>query len=286
VFGQPLPERSGPANGASQGRIIHSQMAICQGKICSKTKSKRPGRSHSDSFPNHSLLRPLTSRSSFLSLAETNLLPDGQRAQRDTVYGVEAPSCCCGFEQTTGDGGILLGKSKFGRFELPPFRRKDHALQVVIETPKASRNKYSFDERLGLFVLKKVLPAGMAFPYDFGFAPSTVAEDGDPTDVLVLMDEPAFTGCLLRCRIVGIIEGVQGKKKMRNDRVVAIQEDAHSFADIKHISDLGKKFVKELEEFFVDYHKLSGEQYRVLDARGPKEAMRRIQDGIKAYRKT
>jgi inorganic pyrophosphatase len=63
------------------------------------------------------------------------------------------------------------------------------------------------------FELKKVLPAGMAFPYDFGFIPSTIAPDGDLVDVLVLMDEPAFAGCLLKCRIVGIIEGEQGDKK-------------------------------------------------------------------------
>jgi len=178
-----------------------------------------------------------------------------------------------------------VSKSQSKRFELPPFHKKDGTLQVVIETPKTSRNKYSFDEKLGLFILKKVLPAGMVFPYDFGFVPSTVAEDGDPTDVLVLMDEPAFTGCLLRCRIVGIIEGVQGKKNMRNDRVVAIQEDAHSFADIKHMDDLGKKFVEELEEFFVDYHKFTEEKYRILKARGPKEAMKRIKAGMKAYSK-
>src|SRR5712672_4089794 len=85
-------------------------------------------------------------------------------------------------------------------------------IQVVIETPKGSRNKYAFDPDQKVFELKKVLPAGMAFPYDFGFIPSTVAEDGDPVDVLVLMDEPAFPGCLLKCRTIGIIEGEQGKK--------------------------------------------------------------------------
>ena len=76
----------------------------------------------------------------------------------------------------------------------------------IIETPKGSRNKYAFDPDQRIFELKKVPPAGMAFPYDFGFVPSTVAEDGDPVDVLVLMDEPAFPGCLLRCRLIGIIE--------------------------------------------------------------------------------
>jgi inorganic pyrophosphatase len=72
------------------------------------------------------------------------------------------------------------------------------SIQVIIETPKGSRNKYAFDHKQKVFQLKKVLPAGMAFPYDFGFVPSTKAEDGDPVDVLVLMDEPAFPGCLLR----------------------------------------------------------------------------------------
>ena len=91
----------------------------------------------------------------------------------------------------------------------------DEEIQVVIETPKGSRNKYSFDPDQRVFALKKVLPAGMTFPYDFGFIPSTQAEDGDPSDVLVLMDEPAFPGCLLRCRLIGIIEGQQGKKEKR-----------------------------------------------------------------------
>jgi inorganic pyrophosphatase len=81
---------------------------------------------------------------------------------------------------------------------LTPLEKEDkQTIQVIIETPKGSRNKYAFDPKQKIFQLMKVLPAGMAFPYDFGFIPSTLAEDGDPTDVLVLMDEPAFAGCLL-----------------------------------------------------------------------------------------
>jgi inorganic pyrophosphatase len=133
----------------------------------------------------------------------------------------------------------------------------------------------------------KVLPAGMAFPYDFGFIPSTKAEDGDPVDVLVLMDEPAFPGCLLKCRIVGIIEGEQGKKKKktRNDRIVAIEQENHSYAHIKHVDDLGKKFLQELEEFFVNYHDLMGKKYSIIDVRGPAEASRRIKDGMRAIKR-
>ena len=156
-------------------------------------------------------------------------------------------------------------------------------LRVVIETPKGSRNKFAFDPDQHIFELKKVLPAGMAFPYDFGFVPSTKAEDGDPIDVLVLMDEPAFPGCLLACRPVGVIEGEQkGKKgKERNDRIIAVEKDAHSFADIKTIDDLGKQFQRELEEFFVNYHRLTGKEYNLLGMKGPDQARKLVKSGRK-----
>jgi inorganic pyrophosphatase len=171
---------------------------------------------------------------------------------------------------------------------LPSWDKDDkQIIRVVIETPKGSRNKYAFNEDDHVFELKKVLPAGMAFPYDFGFVPSTKAEDGDPVDVLVLMDEPAFPGCVLGCRLIGIIEGLQGdkKKRIRNDRVVAVEKENHSFADIKHIDDLGKEFLRELEEFFVNYHELSGEQYQVIAVRGPSRAKKRIEDGRRRFQR-
>jgi len=168
--------------------------------------------------------------------------------------------------------------------QLEPFDSTDEQmLRVVIETPKGSRNKFAFNADDHIFELKKVLPAGMAFPYDFGFVPSTEADDGDPVDVLVLMDEPAFPGCLLKCRPIGVIQGEQGdkKKKVRNDRIIAVEKDAHSWADIKNIGDLGRQFVRELEEVFVDYHKLSGEQYRVLGLKGRQQARKLVKSGMR-----
>jgi hypothetical protein len=106
-------------------------------------------------------------------------------------------------------------------------------------------------------------------------------------DVLVLMGEPAFPGCLLRCRLIGIIEAEQEKKKKieRNDRIVAVEQANHSYARVKHIDDLGRKFVEELEEFFVNYHELTGKEYRILDVQGPGEAKRRTKDGMRALKK-
>jgi inorganic pyrophosphatase len=157
-------------------------------------------------------------------------------------------------------------------------------ITVVIETPKGSRNKYAFDQAQSVFKLKKVLPVGMSFPYDFGFVPSTKAEDGDPTDVLVLMDEPAFPGCVLECRLIGVIEAKQGngKKMERNDRIIAVQLDNKAWDDIKHVNDLGVNFKKELQQFFINYNELAGKEYRVLGIKGPAAARKCVLAGMKA----
>lgn len=167
---------------------------------------------------------------------------------------------------------------------LKPFDPEDkHLLRVIIETPKGSRNKFAFDPEERIFQLKKVLPAGMAFPYDFGFVPSTKGGDGDPIDVLVLMDEPAFPGCMLMCRPIGVIEGEQGDKKddkERNDRIIAVEQSAHSWADVQNINDLGAEFCQELEQFFVNYHKLSKEQFRVIAVKGRDDARKLVKAGM------
>jgi inorganic pyrophosphatase len=77
--------------------------------------------------------------------------------------------------------------------------------RAVIETPKNRRNKFDYDPESNLFKLAGLLPEGMMFPFDFGFIPSTLGEDGDPLDVMVIMDEPAHVGCLLDVRIIGVI---------------------------------------------------------------------------------
>jgi inorganic pyrophosphatase len=147
---------------------------------------------------------------------------------------------------------------------------KDDLLQVVIETPAGSRNKFAFDPDQGVFALKKVLPAGMTFPYDFGFLPQTLAPDGDPIDVLLLMDEPAYPGCLVPSRLIGVIEGEQiaGKKKIRNDRLVAVANANHMYANVRKLKDLPRKWLDELQVFFVNYHNLEGKKYNLLGCSG------------------
>ena len=175
-------------------------------------------------------------------------------------------------------------KSLADPIQIKPLDRKENLLQVIIETPRLSRNKFAFDPHQRIFGLKAVLPAGMSFPYDFGFLPRTLGEDGDPIDVLVLMDEPAFPGVLVPSRLIGVIEGEQidGKKRIRNDRLVAVAEANHQYANIKRLDDLPKKFLKELQDFFVNYHRTEGKQYKLLGCHGVGTALTLIKKAQKA----
>src|SRR5437763_415581 len=101
---------------------------------------------------------------------------------------------------------------------------KERECKVIIETPKGRRNKFKYDSEYRLFALGQLLPEGLVFPYDFGFIPSTKGDDGDPLDVMVLMDEPAHVGCLLDVRLIGAIEARQTEhgKTVNNDRLIGI----------------------------------------------------------------
>lgn len=104
--------------------------------------------------------------------------------------------------------------------KLPAVDPESGRLNAIIDTPRGCRNKYKLDEQHGVWRLSKVLPQGMAFPCDFGFIPSTQGEDGDPLDVLVLLDEPAFVGAVIPARLIGILEAEQTEKgkTIRNGR--------------------------------------------------------------------
>ena len=167
--------------------------------------------------------------------------------------------------------------------DLEPFGDEEGIVHVVVETAKGSRNKFSYDEEQKVFRLKKVLPEGMSFPYDFGFVPSTLAEDGDPLDVLVLMDEPGCTGCLLDCRLIGVILGKQTEdgKKISNHRLVGIALPSHTHSDLKNINELNPSMLAELENFFVNYHRQYGAKFKVLGHGGPREAFKMVKKAIK-----
>lgn len=160
----------------------------------------------------------------------------------------------------------------------------DH-LQVVIETPRGSRNKYKYDERRRLMELSGVLPAGSVFPFDFGFVPSTVGGDGDPLDVLVLMDEPAFPGCLVAARIIGAIRAKQKEagKTARNDRLVAAAAASRNHSDVKRLRDLNGNLLHEIEHFFVSYNEVKGKEFRIIGHDDAEEGRKLVDEAHRRY---
>src|SRR5262249_30734261 len=136
---------------------------------------------------------------------------------------------------------------------------------VIIETPQGSRNKYKYDEHLQLFKLDKVLPLGASFPYDFGFIPSTRGEDGDPLGVLVLLDEPAFPGCLVQVCLLGVLEAAQTEhgQTVRNDRLIAVADTKYHPPEIRTLEELGKIRLDEIEHFFVSYNRMERREFKV-----------------------
>jgi inorganic pyrophosphatase len=172
--------------------------------------------------------------------------------------------------------------------ELETFDKPSGHLNVVVETPGGTRNKYKFDESKGEFILHGVLPEGAVFPFEFGFFPSTLGEDGDPLDAIVLLDAPTFVGCLLTVRLIGVIEARQkdeNGKTSRNDRLVTVATHAHLHSETKSLSDLDKKVLDEIEHFFVSYNQTRSRVFTPLGRFGPKRARKLIAQGIKAFQK-
>jgi inorganic pyrophosphatase len=160
---------------------------------------------------------------------------------------------------------------------LDPIDPDSGDVNVVIETTRGSRNKLKYDESLGLFTLAHVLPEGAVFPYDFGFVPGTKAGDGDPVDVLVLMGDSAPTASLVRVRLVGSILAEQqkdGERPQRNDRLIGVASEDHTYDDTHELSDLSDAIVRQVEHFFVSYNEARGTRFTVV-GRGDAAAARR-----------
>ena len=161
---------------------------------------------------------------------------------------------------------------------IPPV--SDGLLNVIVETPRQSSAKYHYEHEMDVFLLKKMLPLGMAFPFDFGFVPNTIAGDGDPVDALVIMEQPVLPGCLVRCRPIAVLEAEQaeeGKEKMRNDRIVAIPDCSTVYAAINDLNELDNNLREEITRFFKDYNKRENKTFTPLGWRSGKAAMELVE---------
>jgi inorganic pyrophosphatase len=172
--------------------------------------------------------------------------------------------------------------------KLTAIEKETGLLNVVVETPKGSHCKHAYDEKLGMFRMKKCLPVGMYFPYDFGFIPGTKGEDGDPLDILILSHYKTFPGCLIPVRLIGVLEAEQREKKdkkpVHNDRLIGTLELSADNPGDSSVKTLPEKLLQEIEEFFIQYNRLDGKHFEPLGWFGPKRAFALLNKGMQKIR--
>lgn len=149
-------------------------------------------------------------------------------------------------------------------------------MNVIIEIPKYSKNKYEIDKETGLIALDRVMHSAQDYPFDYGFVPQTLFDDGDALDVVLLTTYPLAPGILVKARPVAIMEMIDGGD--RDDKVIAVPIDDPRFEEVRDLADLNKHFIKEATHFFETYKKVQNKEVQVgkwLDAAKAKEAFTR-----------
>ena len=157
-----------------------------------------------------------------------------------------------------------------------PARRSDGALTVVVESPRGSSSKFKYDPTLDAVVLSRPLPAGVVYPHDWGFIPSTCASDGDPLDVMVLWGGTSYPGVVIPSRLIGVLRVEQTNvvtgDRERNDRLAAVPLKAPDLEFVVSVFDLSERTRAELERFFLNAVAFEGKDLKILGWSGPSEA--------------
>lgn len=155
---------------------------------------------------------------------------------------------------------------------------KEGAVHVLVEIPTGGRNKYEYDPDLDIIALDRTLYGAVHFPTDYGFVPGTLSSDGDPLDALVMVEEPTFPGCLLRVRLLGLlnIEDDGGKEP----KLLAVPEGEPRFAEYRDVDDVPPHVLAEIENFFTIYSQLEGKKVKALGWQGPKQAAKVLEEAI------
>jgi inorganic pyrophosphatase len=169
---------------------------------------------------------------------------------------------------------------------LPSFAKKPDELTVVVESPLGSRSKLKYNPKLDVFELSYVLPEGNFFPFEYGFIPSTLAEDGDPLDILVILDAPSAMGCILVARPIGVIEAeqTQNGKTFRNDRLVGVAIASTTYAKLTSLEELPPGLLDQVEHFFISYNEMRGRRFKPIRRASAEIAIQLVHRAVRARR--
>ena len=161
-----------------------------------------------------------------------------------------------------------------------PAQPKPGLINVLIEIPAGSKNKYEFDKDLQAFALDRVLYSSVQYPYDYGFVPNTLADDGDPLDGMVLMDQPTFPGCVIAARPIGMLEMIDGGD--RDEKILCVPDKDPRYAQVKSLDDIAQHRLAEIEEFFKTYKNLEKKVTEILGWQNVDRVMPLVEQCIKA----
>ncbi|WP_457615030.1 inorganic diphosphatase [Methanopyrus sp.] len=165
--------------------------------------------------------------------------------------------------------------------DLEPGPNPPDVVYAVIEIPRGSRNKYEYDEERGFFKLDRVLYSPFHYPLDYGFIPRTLYDDGDPLDILVIMQDPTFPGCVIEARPIGLMKMLDNDDQ--DDKVLAVPTEDPRFKDFKDLDDVPKHLLDEIAHMFSEYKRLEGKETEVLGWEGADAAKEAIVHAIELY---
>jgi inorganic pyrophosphatase len=165
--------------------------------------------------------------------------------------------------------------------DLSPGRHPPEEVTAVVEIPSGSRNKYELHKESGLIRLDRVLYSAVHYPGDYGFVPRTLAEDGDPCDVLVLLNEPTFPGCQIDARPIGVLRMLD--RGAPDDKVLAVPTRDPFYGEYFDIADIPQHYLREVEHFFHIYKDLEGKRVQTVGWEKSDAAMRVVAEAIRRY---
>ncbi|MGB3508212.1 MAG: inorganic diphosphatase [Microcoleaceae cyanobacterium] len=166
---------------------------------------------------------------------------------------------------------------------LIPAQPKPGLINVLIEIPAGSKNKYEFDKDLQAFALDRVLYSSVQYPYDYGFIPNTLADDGDPLDGMVLMDQPTFPGCVIPARPIGMLEMIDGGD--RDEKILCVPDKDPRYTQVKSLKDIAPHRLEEIAEFFRSYKNLEKKVTEILGWKDVDQVMPLVEKFVKAASK-
>jgi inorganic pyrophosphatase len=166
---------------------------------------------------------------------------------------------------------------------LIPAQPKYGIINVLIEIPAGSKNKYEFDKDMNAMALDRVLSSSVQYPYDYGFIPNTLGNDGDPLDGMVMMDQPTFPGCVIAARPIGMLEMIDGGD--RDEKILCVPDKDPRYSNVKSLKDVPQHRLDEISEFFKTYKNLEKKVTEILGWKDVDAVMPLVQECVAAAKK-